>query len=114
MSGLSIAAAYAPVAPVGSLVYVPGTSFSPGGSVSPSDLGYRGRIGIIRSYSRDIRSGRVLSLNCVWFDLTWRPVGTGPVSLRAVSAWSPGVGCGAGCAPVVGWGSDCAGCGYRR
>jgi hypothetical protein len=113
MSGLSVSAAYAPVAPVGSLVYVPGTSFSPAGSLSVSDRGYRGRIGVVRSYSRDVRSGRVLSLNCLWLTLDFGPAGSGPVSPRAVVAWSPGVGCGAGCAPVVGFGSSCAGCGYR-
>lgn len=112
MSGLSVAAAYAPVSPVGSLVYVPGTSFAPAGSLSPSDAAYRGRIGVVVSHSRDIRSGRVVALNCRWLSLDFAVVGAGPVSPRAVVAWSPRVGCGADCAPVVGWGSSCAGCGY--
>lgn len=113
MSGLSasaIAAAYAPVAPVGSLVYVPGSSATPGGSLATRGL--RGRIGIVRSHSRDIRSGRVVALNCSWFDLTWRLLGTDSVGPRAVLPWSPRVGCGADCAPVVGFGVSCAGCGY--
>lgn len=114
MSGLSVAAAYAPVPAVGSLVYVPGTSYSrPGWSYA--SVGCRGLIGIVASVSRDIRSGRVVSLNCRWFDLNYRLVFVDSVPPRAVLPWSPGVSaCATPCAPVVGVGADCAGCGYRR
>jgi hypothetical protein len=108
---LSVSAAYAPVAPVGSLVYVPGSgSARPGWSYA--SVGYRGLIGVVSSYSRDLRSGRVVSLNCSWFDLDFRLVFTGPVAPLAVLAWSPRVPCPSNCAPVVGWGVRCAGCHY--
>jgi hypothetical protein len=112
MSGLSVSAAYAPVAPVGSLVYVPG-SISSGPSWSYASSGCRGLIGVVVSWSRDVRSGRVVALNCRWFDLDFRPVFTDSVPPRSVLAWSPGVGCGRSCPPVVGVGVRCAGCHYR-
>jgi hypothetical protein len=113
MSGLSVAAAYAPVPAVGSLVYVPGTGRSSGGRSGPA-VGCRGLIGVVTSWSRDVRSGRVVALNCRWFDLNFRPVFSDSVGPRAVLPWSPGVSCATPCAAPVGWGVDCAACGYRR
>jgi hypothetical protein len=113
MSGLSVSVAYAPTFPVGSLVCVPGVGRAAAGW-SYASVGYRGLIGVVSSVSRDLRSGRVVSLNCSWFDLNYRLVFTGPVAPRAVVAWSPGVSCATPCAAPVGWGVDCAACGYRR
>jgi len=113
MSG-RVLPAYVPALPVGSLVFVPGSSSDPALRRSVTALsGMRGLVGIVSSVQRDVRSGRVLSYGCSWYDLTWRLVCTGPVAASTVSPWSPGVGCGADCAPVVGFGFNCAGCGYR-
>lgn len=99
-----------PAAPaVGSLVYVPGTSFSG----RPSASVFAGLVGIVQSVQRDVRSGRVLSVGAHWFDSSWRRVANDVAPVRHLLPWSPGVGCGADCAPVVGFGSSCAGCGYR-
>lgn len=103
--------AYLPAPAVGSLVYVPGTTFAPRRSCYCC-RGYVGQIGIVRSVQRDIRTGRVLTVACSWFDLDFRPLGSGPVGVGHVLPWSPRVGCGADCAPVVGFGASCAGCGY--
>lgn len=113
MPGLSVAAAYAPVPAVGSLVYVPGTGRAPAGW-SYASVGCRGLIGVVASVSRDVRSGRVVALNCRWFDLNYRLVFTDSVPPLSVLPWSPGVSCATPCAAPVGWGVDCAACGYRR
>jgi len=99
MSGLPVLPA------IGSLVYVPGTSFTRAGW-SYASVGCRGLIGVVQS----VNGGRV---GCHWFDLNWRRVASDVVPASHLRPWVAGVGCGADCAPVVGFGASCAACAYR-
>jgi hypothetical protein len=75
---------YLPAPAIGSLVTVPTDA-----KFCYCCARYRGWVGVVIGVQRDIRSGRVLSVSCQWYDDMWRRVANDLVGIGHVASWVP-------------------------
>lgn len=75
---------YLPAPAIGSLLTVPADA-----KFCYCCARYRGYVGIVRRVQRDVRSGRVLSVTCSWYDDMWRPIANDLVPVGHLVPWVP-------------------------
>lgn len=78
--------AYVPAPAIGSLVALPADA--PFCYCCRRNAGY---VGIVQAVQRDIRSGRVLTVTCHWYDTNWTRLANDVHPVGHLAPWSPPV-----------------------